>query len=648
MKSLLWYWHRLRAMAPLEVALHARKKLRQVVDARRVPTEGAAPCRPSAFPPVPAPGACPPQQREALAREVDDLLAGRWRAFGHLPLQVDDPPRWQKDYRAGCDLATEASAFGLNHRALPTGADIKLVWELSRWSPLVRLAMAAHVLDEERAAAKCLDWLEDWVQRNPAYRGWNWTSALEAGIRLIQFTWIDALLARPPAGPARTARLEALRQALLPAHAAFTWRHRSFGSSANNHLLGELTGLIVALARWPEAARWCAPLERLQRAWEHEILAQFAGDGGNREQALNYQLFSLEFGWQARMALQSSGRSVADAVTGRLCAAARFFWEVQYPREPWDYGDSDSAFVTPWFLDERRAVAEWHRWIGGSNQPTGLTYWLGEQEPVGAPRVGVGDPLGAELVGDWFYFRESGQAVLESGFWFGRWDLSPLGYLATAAHGHLDALHLSLWYHGVAIVIDPGTGAYYGDPPLRAWLASRAAHNGPTAPRGTLPDRRGPFLWSSHHPAPTLCEDHGLAKALWTLPGAQIRRTLNASASQTLDVEDRVEAAGRPAPFEVRWQFAPGTTVKVRDRWHFQVQRREVRVEVRVDSDWEEVALVETPEDRARWDPENPLAGTVSAAFRQTDFAPYLLLKARPAGDKPCVFRTAFLASDAS
>ena len=32
------------------------------------------------------------------------------------------------------------------------------------------------------------------MTHNPPYRGWNWTSALEAGIRLIQFTWIDALL----------------------------------------------------------------------------------------------------------------------------------------------------------------------------------------------------------------------------------------------------------------------------------------------------------------------------------------------------------------------------------------------------------------------------------------------------------------------
>ena len=43
-----------------------------------------------------------------------------------------------------------------------------------------------------------------------------------------------------------------------------------------------------------------------------------------------------------------------------------------------------------------------------------------------------------------------------------------------AAHGHLDVLHVSLWLRGVAMVIDPGTGAYHADKQLRNWLASRA------------------------------------------------------------------------------------------------------------------------------------------------------------------------------
>ena len=69
-----------------------------------------------------------------------------------------------------------------------------------------------------------------------------------------------------------------------------------------------------------------------------------------------------------------------------------------------------------------------------------------------------------------------------------------------AAHGHLDVLHVSFWFRGVAMVIDPGTGAYHADDELRGHLASRTAHNGPAPDeRWTLPARLGPFLWDSKH-----------------------------------------------------------------------------------------------------------------------------------------------------
>ncbi|MBT3913850.1 MAG: hypothetical protein HOF22_11750, partial [Verrucomicrobia bacterium] len=66
-------------------------------------------------------------------------------------------------------------------------------------------------------------WLEDWVANNPPYTGWHWTSALESGMRLIAFTWIDAFLTafegRDPGDLAK--RLTKLRADILPAHVWF-------------------------------------------------------------------------------------------------------------------------------------------------------------------------------------------------------------------------------------------------------------------------------------------------------------------------------------------------------------------------------------------------------------------------------------------
>lgn len=68
-------------------------------------------------------------------------------------------------------------------------------------------------------------------------------------------------------------------------------------------------------------------------------------------------------------------------------------------------------------------------------------------------------------------------------------------------------------------------------------------------------------------------------------------------------------------------------------------------MEVQVSADWAEVWCVTEQSQVAQADPDAPLAGTVSPAFRQTVWAPYLKLVVRPQGDKPCVFSTTFLAS---
>ncbi|GIT06244.1 MAG: hypothetical protein CM1200mP29_16550 [Verrucomicrobiota bacterium] len=200
--------------------------------------------------------------RESLKCDAERLAAGRLRFFGHLDVQADTPPNWQCDYIAGVDVSTDQSAFKLNHRELTDGAAIKSVWEPSRWYGPVRMAQACWLLGSRRSGERCLDWLEDWVANNPPYTGWHWTSALESGMRLVAFTWIDAFLmafeGREPGDLAK--RLATLRADILPSHVWFTWRHRTFGSSANNHLLGELCGLALATARWAPAWPSSAPI----------------------------------------------------------------------------------------------------------------------------------------------------------------------------------------------------------------------------------------------------------------------------------------------------------------------------------------------------------------------------------------------------
>ncbi|MEE2947463.1 MAG: heparinase II/III-family protein [Verrucomicrobiota bacterium] len=631
MAGLNWYWRRLWAMGPIEVAQRLLKKGYEFQDAcrERWPAVGLSPS--PAFPRLPDPAAAPKLLRDALKRDAERIAAGRIRFFGHIDVQIDTPPNWQRDYLAGVDVPTSESAFKLNHRELPGSAAIKPLWEPSRWFGPVRMAQACWLLGNRRSGEHCLDWLEDWVANNPPYIGWHWTSALESGMRLIAFTWIDALLTafegREPAGLAK--RLVKLRADILPAHIWFTWRHRSFGSSANNHLLGELCGLALANARWPGLDKLGPGLAKLGQLLEREALRQFHRDGGNFEQALNYQFFAWEFCHEARQALADVLRPTSrDRIDTRLAQAARFFREIQVPSAPWDYGDSDDAFVLPWFVDESSAAAEWWHWITGNAAESPFLHLMrGSYEASG-----TGDGLQTEP-GGWKIFRDTGLAVNALGHWKARFDFSPLGSGSIAAHGHLDVHHLSFWLKGRAMVIDPGTGDYHGNPELRNWLASREAHNGPCPDGVALARRDGLFLWVALHLRPLHSLDGEVLETEIRLKGGGLlSRTVKPLANEPIGwlVTDSFEPRlGQAGTFTVRWQFAPGCSVERTGDRIFEVTSESATMHVELGNGWARAELWRPSGDET----DGQLDGIVSSRFMKTEHAPYLKLTAKPGGN---------------
>ena len=130
-----------------------------------------------------------------------------------------------------------------------------------------------------------------------------------------------------------------------------------------------------------------------------------------------------------------------------------------------------------------------------------------------------------------------------------------------AAHGHLDALHISIWLRGYAVIIDPGTGCYYHDAKLRNYLASWEAHNGPRHAADeddARPLRHGPFLWADRHPDPELVLDGQSV-------GARFRRSLG-TVSRTIQKTDHgwtiTDRSLLAEPIRSNWQIAPEWDVK--------------------------------------------------------------------------------------
>jgi hypothetical protein len=484
--------------------------------------------------------------RGRLAQDAKLLLNGDWLLYGWRAVSMGAPPCWHRDAACGVVIEPDELSYKLDHRHLPDPADVRTIWEINRWSEMTRVMMHAWLNQDWDAARTAQIWLEDWVERNPVGRGINWTSPLEVALRLLNFAWFDVLVSA--CGQDHLSeRQKVLAERIVPVHALWVHRYRSYGSSANNHLLGELVGLLHAVKRWPALEKHVGKADSLWNEVAKCVMNQFAPDGGNREQALHYHLFAWEMAWHARQLMNMHG---AAPVNDRLRRAAEFFVRMVHPLEPWDYGDSDDAQVLPIVLDRGDAMAEWQSWLAGYDHGDIICYWMGESPLRNVPLDSSTTPEG------WWLAPDTGMAVCELEDWVLRLDASPTGFGKIAAHGHCDALHLSIWDSAQALVIDPGTFGYYGMGDRRADLAAWTAHNGPQPVAGfVMPKRMGTFLLTNHYAQP---ETHRTSprrmKVRLQHEGQDYTRLVDIGLDGALSVEDK--AVGTSA-FKVRWTFAP-------------------------------------------------------------------------------------------
>jgi hypothetical protein len=132
--------------------------------------------------------------------------------------------------------------------------NIKYLWEANRHLHLVTLAQAHSLSGDSRYALAIRAQVDSWIQQCPVGRGPNWVSALELGIRLINWSIAWQLL-----GGARSRLFadedgEAFRERWLKSIfelARMISGNLSRFSSANNHLIGEAAGVYVAATTWP-------------------------------------------------------------------------------------------------------------------------------------------------------------------------------------------------------------------------------------------------------------------------------------------------------------------------------------------------------------------------------------------------------------
>ena len=639
-----WLVRRLRRMYAREVPYRAGSLVRALAQragffsASHVPAEAADATWGPAWCSAPQ-GGC----GAALRQAANDVMAGKLQVFGQSIDLHDGVPDWNTDPMTGTRIATSFGLF-IDFRHIGSGVDIKFLWEINRhawWLPLAQ----CYAQTRERAYLQRLEiLLSSWLEACPYPLGANWSSPVESGIRLINWSLVWHLI-----GGAASPMFESVTgQSLLTRWLSSIYQHIVFASdnyskysSADNHLIGEAAGVFVASHTWD---RWLQVRRLRQEAkliLEREASVQFSSDGVCLEQAFCYQKFSLQFLLASGICARASSDAFPAAYWSRIEAALTFVASVMdcAGKVP-PIGDSDDGDV--WRLGHEsdfnghasllalggvlfgrvdlQTKAQAVMATADSQLPW-LTRVLQQRSAVSTSQV-----LPTRFV-------QGGYVVLGRDLHTSRefrvtFDCGPLGSNRVAGHGHADALSVLVSWAGESLLVDSGTFCYNAAPEYRHFFRGTHAHNTLVIDGQDQSEYGASFLWlrdinctvweESDGPVASIHASHD-GYARFADPVIHHRRVTLDALDCSLIVEDWLDCA-RSHEIELLWHVAPGARLQAAgddSTWRLRGARHSLLLSI-------EGRGLQTSVIEGR---ESPPQGWVSSKFYERVSAPVLSVR---------------------
>jgi len=594
MPSLTWYRQRLRAMPPAEIPWRAWRLARQWLgrcrtwpEARDLPLAAIWHGDCSAemfrswnvgFPPVPdeeALARLPKAWRDGTVEEAENLLAHRFTLFALTREHLGEAIDWNRDYSSGKCVPLEY-APALDYRSSDRVGDVKYVWELGRMQHLTRLAQAWRLTRDDRFPREIVAQVTSWIDQCPHMMGIHWTSPMDAALRLISWSWAVHLVAD----------WEGLRDEFvqllvrsIDQHLRFIDRNYSLSSSANNHLVAEASGAYFSASYWFQlkyADRWRG---RAKRHLVRECLRQNYPDGVNKEQAFAYEFFVWDLFLLAALIGRARGDDFPKAYWRRLERMAEFMACVSdFRGHTPNIGDRDDGIAVD--LGQDRAhpalgmlattASVWQRvdfraWAGSDGGE--WVSWLTGSSPAssGGGQLQTSQAVAARTS---HHFPNGGYYVFRDGFREREilllFDVGPLGWPATAVHGHADALSIVLHLAGEPVLVDPGTFSYQ-DTERRRSDRGTAQHNTLWFGGADQAEYINRFVWGTRPEVNVLSvnstngRETVEAEVRWWTGALHRRRVDRVAGSQKFTVTDSWTG---PEPPGIGFSLAPGLAVE--------------------------------------------------------------------------------------
>ena len=476
--------------------------------------------------------------QRALLAEADEIIAGKFRMFGGEPVKLkltfgQTLHHW---------TVYETQRVSIPDFQFPI-RDIKFIWEPARFGWAYTLGRAYYLNQNEAYAEAFWKYFEQFSGANPPNMGPHWMNGQEVSIRLMALVWAGQIFETAAASSverrAHIADSIALHAIRIPSTLVYA------RAQNNNHLVTEAAGLYtagLALPDHPDAPKWRALGWRwLNWAFRHQISSY----GEYIQHSTNYHRVMLQSAlwvdaikdvdWPG-LTFQSLGRathwlfSLLDPASGRTP----------------NLGANDGALILPLamtpFNDFRPTVQAAARAFLRFQMPGGewdeMSLWLGldEHEKTYESSLYLADHLHGP--NSWAYLRTT---------------------QFPSRLGHMDQLHLDLWWRGLNVAQDAGTYRYNANPPWDNPLVTSRVHNTVTVDGQDQMTRGGRFMtldWFPAYSKSVVPIDESVLGQVMAYhdgyPGVRHERTVTVYVDERWIIEDKL-ISDEPHTYRLHW-----------------------------------------------------------------------------------------------
>jgi hypothetical protein len=427
------------------------------------------------------------EQRQILVQLAEGLSRGRIPFLSYETQALGLSPPWNKDFVSGKEWPEEPSHLLAAFRF--DGSDVKVPWELSRLQFLPVLGKAYCLTRKDIYRKTALDFVDDWIRRNPVGHGVNWMSPLEAALRALSILLLLNLLA--PFADKEMPWLARVTRSLWQ-HLLYIEGHLEFSHIAvGNHYLSNLVGL-YGLAVFLDGPGMLLRRQRYRRILEQEILVHVYEDGGHYEASTGYHVLVTQIFLTTYLLMRADGVMPTASFIDRL--RKMFDWMASLAdatgRLP-HVGDCDDGRVEFLFDDLKQMVAL----PPNARDSLRVSSLLGLANilwKAGSAGCAAEAPWYGLKSGDWDADKGKSSRASElrklvlpqSGVALAGWGKNDLLFLAVpngihgkGTHTHNDKLSVIFRMNGDEVLCDPGTGCYTRDRTTRDRFRSTGTHN---------------------------------------------------------------------------------------------------------------------------------------------------------------------------